>query len=414
MSHVNPLSGPSSDPAKNKERSAVNPSGFKEHMKVEKTDATDPENRKKRNKDPGEDFEEAKKNLEKETPRTPPPLSDKRSPLDLGDNSNSSYPSTRAPQSSSYTPISSSKSQGAPSDSSDETSEPDGLASTRILENSPSMSIHSIGKKEGKKREAAKQLPLEKTEGKLRFRNTQSKTPTLSGEKKPTPEFASLLEEKKDKPPTTKKTPLQKKSIQETLKKIELEKKPSLEKVEEEPTPLALSPLQPAKQSSSDVRSTSNESVVSINAPIGQILPIESLPEALISSAPLRPYTELNIEMMALITKMVGLITVMHTSGITTTTITLHDKAFEGSLFSGKSVTITLTSYDTARGELNIEFSGDPEVLALMQDHLPSLLAACKMGNRSFTINRCVFDLAHTAKKRKSKKDPKNNEDSTL
>lgn len=118
----------------------------------------------------------------------------------------------------------------------------------------------------------------------------------------------------------------------------------------------------------------------------GMSVPEEHAPAPLASTS---PFADLPLEAQSLIMNMVGVVTVMKTTGITETTVTLNEQKFAGTLLSGASVTIR--TYDSAPGQLNIEFSGSTAALLMMQQNLPNLMAAFQTGNYNFTVKRCDF-----------------------
>ncbi len=106
------------------------------------------------------------------------------------------------------------------------------------------------------------------------------------------------------------------------------------------------------------------------------------------------PFAELHPEILALFERMVGVMTVMQTAGISETTMTLNERTFANSVLLGAAITIR--TYDIAPREMNIEFSGSPQALAMMQQNLPSLLAAFQAGNYNFVVKRFDFKVGGT------------------
>lgn len=84
--------------------------------------------------------------------------------------------------------------------------------------------------------------------------------------------------------------------------------------------------------------------------------------------------------------RMVGVMTVMDLSGITTTELTLSGEEFAASVFYGARITIT--EHNTAPKVFNIQLSAHPEAVALFQGNMPNLLANFANANYAFHIHR--------------------------
>lgn len=85
-------------------------------------------------------------------------------------------------------------------------------------------------------------------------------------------------------------------------------------------------------------------------------------------------------EMEQIINRCAGVITVMKTTGQTTTTVQV---SIPGSVFDGSH--IVLTQSDTARGSFNLQFQGTPEAIALFNQNVADLAAA--LQGRRFEVN---------------------------
>jgi len=118
--------------------------------------------------------------------------------------------------------------------------------------------------------------------------------------------------------------------------------------------------------------------------PTGIITPVATGTPALASVS---PYAELHPEILSLFERMIGVLTVMKTAGITETTLILSERAFAGTVLSGTSITIS--EYKFAAGELNLEFSGSPQAIALLQQNLPSLATA--LSRAGLVVKRTDF-----------------------
>ncbi|HKZ00289.1 MAG TPA: hypothetical protein VJ112_03885, partial [Rhabdochlamydiaceae bacterium] len=83
---------------------------------------------------------------------------------------------------------------------------------------------------------------------------------------------------------------------------------------------------------------------------------------------------------------MVGVITVMSSSGVTETVITLNSPQFASSVFFGAQIIIQ--EYSTAPKAFNIQLNGNPQALDIFQGNADDLMAAFQYGNYNFKINR--------------------------
>lgn len=62
--------------------------------------------------------------------------------------------------------------------------------------------------------------------------------------------------------------------------------------------------------------------------------------------------------------------------------------------------TITIRDYQFAAGKLNLEFAGTPAAMALLQHHLPSLLAALHKAGLSVERKDFIFQRKESVKRR--------------
>jgi hypothetical protein len=114
--------------------------------------------------------------------------------------------------------------------------------------------------------------------------------------------------------------------------------------------------------------------------------PVELPPATPPGPQPLSPYLTLHPRVQELFDRMVGVMTVMHMSGVTETTITLNSPQFASSLFFGAQITIQ--EFATAPKAFNIQLNANPEAIALFQGNAQDLMAAFQAGNYTFRINR--------------------------
>lgn len=97
-------------------------------------------------------------------------------------------------------------------------------------------------------------------------------------------------------------------------------------------------------------------------------------------------YAYLHPQVMDLFERMVGVMTILSTSGITETTITLNAPQFAASVFYGAQIIIQ--EFSTAPNAYNIQLIGAPPAVALFQANANDLMAAFASGNYNFKINR--------------------------
>jgi hypothetical protein len=101
------------------------------------------------------------------------------------------------------------------------------------------------------------------------------------------------------------------------------------------------------------------------------------------TSTTISPYATLHPDILRLFERIVGVLTVMRTAGITETTLHLDN-------FAGANLHVTITQYRFAAGELNIEFSTiNPGALSLVQAQFPNLNRA--LAREGVVIKRSYF-----------------------
>lgn len=103
------------------------------------------------------------------------------------------------------------------------------------------------------------------------------------------------------------------------------------------------------------------------------------------------PYASLHPHVMELFEKMVGVITVMATSGIKETVVTLNMPKFASSVFFGSQIIIQ--EYTSAPQAFNIQINGSPEALNFLHGNVDDLMAAFQFGNYNFRVNRLEAGL---------------------
>ncbi len=273
--------------------------------------------------------------------------------------------------------------------------------------------------------------------------------PILPGQKEVAPSFAELMEEEKIKKekalpssiptkptvsaPLTPKVPPEsvpreievgeKKVIPTALPGIPtaaagvLSEKPSVratpssrKQIEEgevegmiRPMPLAASPAgqetdqggEQEKQRREKREGKPAEHVIPTGMPTpAAVVPLSSI-QATAPIAP-SPYSQMDPQIMAMFERMVGVMTIAHTTGISETTMTLNARQFATSVLYGSQIVIR--EFSTAPKAFNVEFVGSPQALALVQQNVPALMGAVQQGNFNFTINRFDVKLGSTEK----------------
>lgn len=113
-------------------------------------------------------------------------------------------------------------------------------------------------------------------------------------------------------------------------------------------------------------------------------------PNLLSAASSIAPsYASLTPEIFALFERLIGSMSVMHTSGITETTIELNSSEF--STLAGAKIVIT--EHNTAPKVFNIEFLGTAQTVALFDKSISDLMAAFKNGKYAFQVNRLETSL---------------------
>ena len=116
-------------------------------------------------------------------------------------------------------------------------------------------------------------------------------------------------------------------------------------------------------------------------------------------------FDNLHPEILNLFDRLLGIITVIQMQGKTETTFTLNEKQSEAL----KNTEVTLTTYDTAPLSYNIELSGPPEAVNLLQRNIDQLQKSFKDPKKEFNfqINEIRVSL-QSEKKLEQEKNKKN------
>jgi hypothetical protein len=119
---------------------------------------------------------------------------------------------------------------------------------------------------------------------------------------------------------------------------------------------------------------------------MGQPTDLAPAPDVPSAIEPLPPYASLPSQVQELFDRMAGVMTVMQLSGMTETVITLNAPQFASSVFFGSQIIIQ--EFSTAPKAFNVQLNGQPQAVALFQEHTDDLMAAFQKGNYAFRINR--------------------------
>lgn len=139
-------------------------------------------------------------------------------------------------------------------------------------------------------------------------------------------------------------------------------------------------------------REAREEEIAALAARVpGEVAPFAPHIEAPAPTAP-SPYAQMSPQVLALFERMVGVMTIIQTTGVTETVMTLNARQFASSVLYGSQIVIR--EFSTAPTAFNVEFIGSPEALALVQQNIPGLMGAVQQGNFNFTINRFDVKLA--------------------
>ncbi len=118
------------------------------------------------------------------------------------------------------------------------------------------------------------------------------------------------------------------------------------------------------------------------------------IPGAVPSSPTTGPssYAYLHPLVLDLFERMVGVMTVMATTGITETTVTLSAPEYAKSVFYGAQIIIT--EFSTAPKAFNVQVIASPQGVALFQANVDDLVSAFQGGKYNFRINRIEAGLS--------------------
>ncbi|NGX47712.1 MAG: hypothetical protein K1000chlam3_01094 [Chlamydiae bacterium] len=223
-----------------------------------------------------------------------------------------------------------------------------------------------------KKVERKRKAPLEPTQKLKKAKKAKMETPPLTPAKKLEKEAEALL--KKGEP----------------KEKIEPPKKK--QKVTQEALPLPPEPLPKGAWEAIKEPEKKEKEAKKIKAPPPSLPPATTAqppaaPPVGPTPAPLvAPFAHLSLQVQQLFDRMVGVMTVMHASGITETTLNLDNPKFAESVFYGAQIVIT--EFSTAPKVFNIKLLGNQKAVNLFSTNAEDLVAAFQAGNYNFKVNR--------------------------
>jgi hypothetical protein len=116
-------------------------------------------------------------------------------------------------------------------------------------------------------------------------------------------------------------------------------------------------------------------------------------------ASPLPAVSHLSPQMYDLFEQMAGVIMIQHSSGQTTTTVTINMK---GSIFDGSEV--VFNQYQTAPQSYNLELKGSPEAVKMFSENIPLLDASFKEAGFKFDVNILSPSLSKKGSSRRVKR----------
>lgn len=125
------------------------------------------------------------------------------------------------------------------------------------------------------------------------------------------------------------------------------------------------------------------------------------------AGAPPPPYTVLSQEMLKFFERMVGVMTVMSTSGIRETTVNLSAPQYASSPFFGAEIVVR--EYSTAPLAFNISINASPEAVGLLNDNVGALMQSFRygfqQGGNRFNVNRIETGVLKEERRRVRRKE---------
>lgn len=119
--------------------------------------------------------------------------------------------------------------------------------------------------------------------------------------------------------------------------------------------------------------------------------PPPPFPAEVTAPTPPPPYTQLSSHTLALFERMVGVITVMQTAGVSETTLHLSSEQFSSSVFFGAKIIISEDK--NARNQFNIEIQASPEATVMLNQSLPLLVTSFAKGGYQFEVKQIKVSI---------------------
>lgn len=112
------------------------------------------------------------------------------------------------------------------------------------------------------------------------------------------------------------------------------------------------------------------------------------------------PFAKLPPQVQQLFEKMVGVMTVMNTTGVQETTISLNNPQFEKSIFYGAEIVVT--EFSSAPKAFNIELRGSENAINLFAENSQRILDEIQKNDYNFTVTR--IDTSYLPKSEEEKR----------
>lgn len=164
---------------------------------------------------------------------------------------------------------------------------------------------------------------------------------------------------------------------------------------------ISINPAHEAVEEEKGVTSLNETTPTAREAPLPTPTPLPAPSE---TNSPPPVYTHLSSQTLALFERMVGVITVMQTTGLNETTLHLSAEQFSSSVFFGAKIIISEDK--NARNQFNIEIQASPQATVVLNQNLPLLVTAFEKGGYNFEVKQIRVSLTEETEgefRRKSK-----------
>ncbi|NGX59413.1 MAG: hypothetical protein KR126chlam3_00564 [Chlamydiae bacterium] len=243
------------------------------------------------------------------------------------------------------------------------------------------------------KKEEAKQAPQKKPA----IKKEKAEKKKAVAKKEPAPKLEKG--KKAEAPPTPPlekaaetlaKEPAQMPKAEEKIEKPE-KKEEALQAAPPPPEPLPKGAWEATKEAEKKEKVEKGQAKPPPTTTLPTGLTAKAPPAAAAAAAPTppplaAPFAHLSAPVQQLFERMVGVMTVLHETGISQTTLSLDNPQFEHSVFYGAQIVIT--EFSTAPKTFNIELLGNQQAVDLMSANAEELVAAFQAGNYNFKVNR--------------------------